>query len=223
MFVANNGTAIRPIDTLVELLMPVKPFVLHGFAGSLLTGSPRTDCSRVLARKRKILPQIVFSDKVIRNDLSWSSLHDNSARNQNIPLVDHGDRLGDVVIDNQDPHVLGDYALHKFLDLVQDNRIQAGKGFVQNDDPWFTRKAPRQFNPSGFSTGQAVALRVLDVRDLELGQQGFQTCHPPEPVLDFEFKCRQDVLLNGQSQKNRRLFEAAGPDLFWLANTMGRG
>ena len=80
-----------------------------------------------------------------------------------VGMIANAQRLAHVVVGDQNANAARLEVTNDALNLNNGNRINAGKGFVQQDKPWLCGQRPRNFNPPPLASGQSQRGRVAQM------------------------------------------------------------
>ncbi len=127
------------------------------------------------------------------------------ALTDDISSIGNRQRFTHIVICDQDPDPTrpqpGDY----LLQILDRDRVDTGKWFVEQNILWLDRQHARDLRPSSLTSGERIAMITSDVAESKFVQQLFE---PLFSLTGIELQCLEngeDILFNGQLAKDRRL------------------
>ncbi len=116
------------------------------------------------------------------------------------------------MVGDEDPDPAGAQVGHQVADVGHRDRIDARKGFVEQDVARVGGQAARDFRPPPFAPRQRQRRRAAQVVDGEVGQKFLEPLAAHGAVGLGDFEDRQDVVLDRQAAEDRRfLRQVADP------------
>src|SRR4051812_30850350 len=110
-----------------------------------------------------MLPKINPLNLGIVPELTWSAGSKDRSIVDDISAISDLQGFSDVVIGDEDPDLPGFKVLNDLLDLEYSNRIDARKGFVQQNELGRNNQRSRNLHPPPLSSGQCVRQTFSDV------------------------------------------------------------
>src|SRR6185295_6202405 len=119
--------------------------------------------------------------------------------------VRNGQSLTHVVIGYQHSDPALAKLLQNTLNIDHRNRIDSGERLIQENESRFDHQTPRDFSSPPLAARQLIRLCVTHVRDVEFAEQHLEPVLSLGPAERQRLKHKQDVFLDGQLSKYRRL------------------
>ena len=108
------------------------------------------------------------------------------------------------MIGDQDADALGLEVMDDLLDIAHRDRVDPGKGFVEQDELGVGGQRASNLHAASLTAGQAHAEAVGDMVDMEFLQQAFQFCLTPGAVQVLaRFEDGHDVVGHRQLAEDR--------------------
>src|SRR5690606_15767371 len=146
----------------------------------------------------EFVPQVDFLDQLVGQDGLGVALGDQAAFADDVGGLADVQGLAHVVVGDQYTDAFGFQVLDDLFDVAHRDGVDAGEGFVEQDELGCAGQRAGDLHPAPFATGQAHAEAVADMGDVEFLEQPFQGCPTAFGVEVLAgFQDRHDVVGDG--------------------------
>ena len=155
--------------------------------------------------ERKSFAEVEAADFGVGDEVVRGAGAEDAAFGHYVGAVGDGEGFADVVVGDEDSDALLFEIEDDLADVVDGERVDAGEGFVEEDELRLGCETAGDLDAAAFTAGKGVAAGASDVGDAEFFEQ---LVEPLETLSAFYRHCFQhgeDVLLGGHFAKDRRL------------------
>ena len=143
---------------------------------------------------------------------------------QDIGAIHDAQRLAHIVVGDQHPDTARFQRMDQAANLAHGNRIDTGKGFIQQQKCRVRGQAARDLGPPPFAARQRQRRGAAQMLDREIAQQLLQPLAPLQRVAQRDFQHGHDILFDGQPAKDRHfLRQIADPQTRAAEHRQGGG
>jgi hypothetical protein len=155
--------------------------------------------------QRKPFAEVEAADIGVGDEFVGRAGAEDAAFGHDVGAVGDGEGFADVVVGDEDADSLLFEVEDDLADVVDGQRVDAGEGFVEEDELRLGRQAAGDLDSAAFTARKGVAASASDVGDAEFFEQLIETGEPLGPLHRHRFEHRQDVLLGRHLAKDRSL------------------
>ena len=159
--------------------------------------------SRESHPKRKLLTEIETAHIRVGDDLVGRAFGEHFAGGDDIGAVDQTQRFAHVVVGDQHADAALGQVPDQLLDVSDGNRIDAGKGFVEQHEGGPAGQCPGDFHTPPLAARKRDRRRLAQMGHAELVEKRFQILRPLPAVGLDHLQHGADVVLHRQAAEDR--------------------